>query len=78
MLNSPDAWFHSLKLTYDELLSTFAFKFNVRRCSPVAARVCATAGRPDGVAAPKVGQCRLTVSEPVLKAPMVSALDTRI
>jgi hypothetical protein len=26
----------------------------------------------------KVGRCRFTVSEPVLKAPMVSALDTII
>ena len=26
----------------------------------------------------KVGRCRLTVSKPVLKAPMVSALETRI
>jgi hypothetical protein len=26
----------------------------------------------------KVGRCRLTVSKPVLKAPMVSALDTII
>jgi hypothetical protein len=28
--------------------------------------------------APKVGRCRLTVSEPVLKAPMVSALEAKI
>ena len=27
---------------------------------------------------PMVGRCRLTVSTPVLKAPMVSALETRI
>ena len=29
-------------------------------------------------AADKVGRCRLTLSRPVLKAPMVSALDTII
>ena len=67
-------------VTYDKLLTLFAFEFKLRRymrvmsaeseLDPAAAegnRVCAV-----------VGQCRLTVSKPVLKAPMVSALETRI
>ena len=29
-------------------------------------------------ASPMVGRCRLTVSKPVLKVPMVSALETKI
>jgi hypothetical protein len=32
----------------------------------------------DAAAADKVGRCRLTVSKPVLKAPMVSATDTNM
>ena len=51
-----------LKLRYDGSLFKFAFNLNLRRYTTVAS--------------PKVGQCRLTVSKPVFKAPMVSALET--
>jgi len=57
-----------LKLKYDEPPSNFAFNVNLRRynlfrrCAPLITRV--------------VGRCRLPVSKPVLKAPMLSALET--
>jgi hypothetical protein len=36
------------------------------------------AGRGGGVAGPRVGRCRLTVSKPELKACLVSALETKM
>jgi len=56
-----------LKLKYDELLSIFAFNFNLARYSTGA-------GLEQLLR--QVGWCRLTVSNPALKAPMVSALET--
>jgi len=57
-----------LKLKCDEPLSNFAFNFNLRRYSKVLLSEC------DSL----VGRCRLTVSNPVLKEPMVSVLETII
>ena len=48
-----------LKLKHDKLVSSFAFIFNLRRYIPGC----------------KVGRCRLTVSNPMFKAPMVSAIS---
>jgi len=53
-----------LKLTYDEPLPNFAFKFNLRRYMAVARGA--------------VGRCRLPVSKPELKACLVSALETKV
>ena len=47
-----------LKLRCDRLLSSFAFKFNLRRYNPVKAFAPLIL---------QVGRCRLTVSKPVLK-----------
>jgi hypothetical protein len=61
------------------MLSSFAFKINLRRYIKAAGNVnaaqfpCAMSALDD-----VVGRCRLTVSNPVLKAPMVSALETTI
>jgi len=59
-----------LKLTYDDTLTNFAFNFNLRRYTEVLSMTAEL--KPYCM----VGRCRLTVSKPVLKAPMVSALDT--
>ena len=72
----------------DQLLSSAAFKFNLRRFNVVVSCPDDAGGRAfglnvtlwewqiaDGI---KVGRCRLTVSKLVLKAPMVSALETII
>ena len=69
-----------LKLEYDKLLSSFAFKTNMRRYRVVNGAVSAhphptPAGR---VSYYQVTRCSLTLSNPVLKAPMVSALETII
>jgi len=61
-----------LKVQYDELLSSFPFKFNLRRYIEVREELAAAA------AAAVVGRCRLTVSKLELKAPLVSTLDTAI
>ena len=58
-----------LKLRYDELLSNFASNFNLRRYIP---------GSDQAFFTSKVGRCRVTVSKPVLKAPMVLALEATI
>jgi len=63
-----------LKLKCEILLSTYAFKFNLRRyimsfIPPVDASSSALGSL--------VGRCSLTALQPVLKAPMVySALET--
>jgi len=78
MLKAPGK---RLKLTYDKLLSSFAFKFNLRRYNPAADRplldldialllVPATLGR-----AVQVDTIKPRVES---KAPWVSALETRI
>jgi len=51
-----------LKLKCDELLTNFAFKFNLRRFTEAAA-------------ARMVRRCWLTLSKPVLRAPLVSVLE---
>ena len=61
-----------LILEYDELLSTSAFKFNLRRYILESA----LAANREHFAGIMARRCRLTVSKPVLKAPMASALDT--
>jgi len=63
-----------LELRHDGPLSNFAFNFNLR---------CYNKGQLCGgdVAfwgESLVGRCRLTVSKPMLKALIVSALETRI
>jgi len=55
-----------LKLKCDERLPNFAFKINLRRYQWERYRL------------DMVGRCRLTVSRPVFKAPIVSTLDTVI
>jgi len=62
-----------LNLIHDELLSNVAFKFNLRRYT-VEQMVTDHAA----VVEQMVGWYKLTVSKPVLKAPMVSALELRI
>jgi hypothetical protein len=71
MLKPPGAkhW----RLQCDELLSSFAFKFNLRCYS----KLRPAAMWPMQAAATLVGWCRLTVSKPA-KARMVSALETEI
>ena len=76
ILKAPKA--ERLKQCFDQLLSNLAFKLDLRRYSE-AARILAPGGTfvmTDNN--PKVGRCILTVSKPVLKAPMVSAPETRI
>jgi len=64
MLNAPGS--KRLKLKHHKLLSNLAFNFNLRRYIM-------------GVGfAIEVGRCRLTVSKPVFKATMPSALETII
>jgi len=70
-LKAPGIMFFKLK--YDEPLSNFAFEFNLRRYDVL---VASEATRLTDAAA-KVDRCRLTVSTlVVLKAPIVSALET--
>jgi len=68
------------KLKYDKPLSSFAFNFNLHRYIKGDGKFFFTQDdtkrwQQDNY---EVGRCRLTVSKPVLKAPMVSALETRI
>jgi len=71
-----------LKLNYDEQLSNFALNFNLRLY--IMGELCEMAGPFGSVLGTireelaKVRRCRWTVSNPMLKAPMVSALETRI
>jgi hypothetical protein len=82
-----------LKLQYDEPLSSFAFEFNLRRCTKAKkakekerAREKREAEAAERVARVKaeaaaeeaVGRCRLTLSKPELKARLVSALETKM
>jgi hypothetical protein len=75
----PPATKH-LKLECDERLSNFAFNCNLRRYTM---GLCALSPTQDStvMACPglnKVGRCRLTASNPVLKALTTSALETGI
>ena len=69
-----------MKLQYDETLSNFALKFSLRRYTKaevrLMARRCAHKWTQAAAAqaATKVRRCRLTVSKPVLKAPVVQRL----
>ena len=65
-----------LKLKCDRLLSTSPFKFNLRRYTE--SEVNADVQRMIAEELSKVGRCRLTLSKPVLKLLMVSALDATI
>jgi hypothetical protein len=49
-------------------INTYPIKFNISEDALVTGADCTC----------KVGRCRLTVSKPVLKAPLVSALETII
>jgi len=84
MLKAPGI--NRFKLNYDKLLSNFAFKINLRRYTK--ANVLVTKLEPAEVHSASsetgaqkgtdmVGRCKLTVSKPVLKAPMVAALETK-
>jgi hypothetical protein len=68
-----------LKLQHVELLTNFAFKFNLRRYNQVCALLLKSRGglvsADEGNTA---GRCKLTVSKPVLKATVASALETKI
>jgi len=68
-----------LKLQYDEPLSNFAFNFYLRRyiTEPGSVALPRAAGAA-GAALIMAGRCRLTVSKPVLKARLVSALETKM
>jgi hypothetical protein len=55
-----------LKPQYDETLSNLAFNFNLRRYMTATGEQTSEA---------EAGQCSFTVSTPVLKAPMVSAIS---
>jgi hypothetical protein len=66
ILKAPRA--KRLKLRFDKLLSSFAFNFNLRRYITVGQVLNEALGD-------KVGRCRLTVSNPVLKARLVSPLE---
>jgi hypothetical protein len=56
-----------LRLKYEVLLSGFAFNFNLRRYSE---EQCGEL-RMRGAVQVMVRRCRLTLSKPLLKAPMV-------
>ena len=62
-----------MKLKCDEPLTNFAFNFNLRRYDKERLEKQAT-----DAAVAKVRRRRLTVSKPVLKAPMVLAFETII
>jgi len=67
-------WFQRLKLQYDELLSNFAFNFNLRRYIKAASSLVKVVMRrrtffsSTWLLSRKAGRCRLTVSKPELKA----------
>jgi len=70
--------FSGLKLEYDEPLSNFAFNFNLRRYTVVCIDEVHERSIENELLITTVGRCRLTVSKPMLIAPMVSALETII
>jgi hypothetical protein len=63
-----------LKAECDEALSNCAFKFKVCRYTKAAVLALDLPPKTETV----VGQCRLTASKLVLKAPTVSALEAKI
>jgi len=65
-----------LKLKCDKLLSNFAFNFNLRRYTESTPPAVPPTRLPQPPPSPQVGLCRLTLSKTILKAPMVSALET--
>jgi hypothetical protein len=64
-----EPWNRALETVIYELLSISAFKPNLRRYTKEVLTALLTAA---------VERCRLTVSNIVLKAPMISALETII
>ena len=64
--------YDSLKQENDKLLSNLGFNFNLRRYTMGSAM-----GGAD-LSGVGVGRCRLTASKPVLKAPLLSALEAEI
>ena len=69
-------WFQRLKLEYHTMLSTFALYFNLG-CYTLVDLSPELGFTQFWAGSHKVGWCRLIVSKPVLKAPMLSALETR-
>ena len=63
-LESKRLWSQRLKVQYDELLSTVAFKFNLRRYS-----VGHAGGHAGGGAARRGGAVQIDPVKPMLKAP---------
>ena len=64
-----------IKLKHDKLLSSFAFKINLRHSTKEVLREPPTTAILNGT---QVGRCRLTVSKPELKARLVPALKTKM
>jgi hypothetical protein len=68
-----------LKLLNEAPVSNFAFSFNLRHYTSVLQAVTYFSQRSAPYAVPdEVGRCRLPVSQPVLKARLVSALETKM
>jgi hypothetical protein len=65
-------WCQRLTLNYNNPISEFAVKFKLQRYTQALPRM--DNRRPEFYY--PVRRCRLTVSKPVFKAPMVSALET--
>ena len=71
-------------MRYDVPLSNFAFNFNLRRYNKAHTHKEHTPREPSQTAqtfsdqVQTVGQCKLTVSKPVVKAQMASALKATI
>jgi hypothetical protein len=61
-----------LKLTYDKLVSDFAFIFRLRRYSEVH-----VAGKTPGVPPTKVGRCSFDPIKPLSKAPGIKCVNLK-
>ena len=67
-----------MKQKCDELLSNFAFNFNLRRYTKAAADLLPGGLEDMDVGLTLVGRCKLPVSKLKLKARLVSALETEM
>ena len=76
MLKAPRS--KRLKLRYDELLSGFAFKFNLRRYTLGVHTGDSITIAPAQTLTDKVERCRLTLSNPRLKAPGAKRLKLKL
>jgi len=85
--SAPAVCNQRLKLKCDKPLSNVAFNFNLRRCIEAVVVQVAAPPPPDlpaSIASDswpppyKVGRCRLPVSEPELKARLISALEAKM